>query len=76
MKLAYVDTSCAMKLIIAYPIVYVVCTLPLVKARLTSMAGRHVSFLELTIAGSMITSNGWLDVLLYCLTRRIMLFSD
>lgn len=66
----------AAKMIIAYPIVYVVCTLPLVKARLTSMAGRHVSFLELTIAGSMITSNGWLDVLLYTLTRRGALFGS
>ena len=64
----------AAKVIIAYPIVYVVCTLPLVKARLTSMAGEKVSFLELTIAGAMITSNGWLDVLLYTLTRRSALF--
>ena len=62
------------KLIVAYPIVYVVCTLPLVKARLTSMAGHSVSFLELTVAGSMITSCGWLDVLLYSLTRRALLF--
>jgi hypothetical protein len=66
----------AAKMIVAYPIVYVVCTLPLVKARLTSMAYQPVSFLELTIAGSMITSNGWLDVLLYTLTRRGVLFGS
>jgi hypothetical protein len=66
----------AAKMIVAYPIVYVVCTLPLVKARLTSMANQPVSFLELTIAGSMITSNGWLDVLLYTLTRRGALFGS
>ena len=64
----------AAKLIIAYPIVYVVCTLPLVKARLTSMAGGKVSFVELCVAAAMITSNGWLDVLLYSLTRRALLF--
>jgi hypothetical protein len=64
----------AAKLIIAYPIAYVVCTLPLVKARLTGMAGRPVSFLELTVAGCMITSNGWVDVVLYSLTRRALLF--
>ena len=64
----------AAKLIIAYPIVYVVCTLPLVIARLTSMAGGTVTFVELIIAGAMITSNGWLDVLLYTLTRRALLF--
>ena len=66
----------AAKTIIVYPIVYVVCTLPLVKARLTSMANQHVSFLELTIAACMITSNGWLDVLLYALTRRGVLFGS
>lgn len=76
----YTDTDMAVraksaaKMIVAYPIVYVVCTLPLVKARLTSMADKPVSFLELTIAGAMITSNGWLDVLLYTLTRRGVLF--
>ncbi|KAK3707236.1 hypothetical protein LTR37_012236 [Vermiconidia calcicola] len=59
----------AAKLIIAYPIVYVVCTLPLVKARLSSMNDKPVSFVELCVAGSMITSNGWLDVLLYTVTR-------
>lgn len=64
----------AARLIIAYPIVYVVCTLPLVTARLTSMAGGRVTFVELCVAGAMITSNGWLDVLLYSLTRRALLF--
>lgn len=64
----------AAKLIIAYPCVYVVCTLPLVKARLTAMANEYVSFTELTIAAAMITSNGWLDVLLYTVTRRSLIF--
>ena len=64
----------AAKLIIAYPIVYVVCTLPLVIARLTSMAGGRATYLELCVAGAMITCNGWLDVLLYTLTRQGLLF--
>lgn len=65
----------AAKLIVAYPIVYVVCTLPLVTARLASMSGsHHVTFAELCVAGAMITSNGWLDVLLYSVTRRAALF--
>ncbi|KAK3112435.1 hypothetical protein LTR53_011297 [Teratosphaeriaceae sp. CCFEE 6253] len=64
----------AARLIIAYPVVYVVCTLPLVTARLTTMAGGAVTFVELCVAGAMITSNGWLDVLLYTLTRRALLF--
>lgn len=66
----------AARLIIAYPIVYVVCTLPLVTARLSSMANGRVTFVELCVAGAMITSNGWLDVLLYSLTRRALLFGQ
>ncbi|WPH00957.1 Hypothetical protein R9X50_00379100 [Acrodontium crateriforme] len=70
-----VRAQSAAKLIVAYPIVYVVCTLPLVTARLRSMAGsHHVTFAELCVAGAMITSNGWLDVLLYSVTRRAALF--
>lgn len=69
-----VRAQSAAKLIIAYPIVYVVCTLPLVIARLTGMAGGAVSFVELSVAGAMITSNGWLDVLLYSITRRTLIF--
>lgn len=38
------------------------------------MAGEYVSFTELTIAAAMITSNGWLDVLLYTFTRRSLIF--
>lgn len=64
----------AARLIIAYPFVYVICTLPLASARLTSMTGGSVSFIELCVAGAMITSNGWLDVLLYSITRRALLF--
>jgi hypothetical protein len=38
------------------------------------MAGGAPTFVELCVAGSMITSNGWLDVLLYSLTRRALIF--
>ena len=63
----------AAKLILAYPVVYCVCTLPIVIARLTSMGGSGESFATLCVAGAMITSNGWLDVLLYSLTRSALL---
>lgn len=66
--------SRAVKLIVVYPVIYVLCTLPLVKARLRTMANQNVAFEELCIAGAMITSNGWLDVLLYSLTRRALIF--
>jgi hypothetical protein len=61
---------------VAYPVVYVICTLPLASARMASMGGQTPSFARLCLAAAMITSNGWLDVLLYTLTRRIMVFSD
>lgn len=66
----------ALRLIIAYPIIYVLCTLPLVIPRLTGMAGGTVTFLQLCVAAAMITSNGWLDVLLYSLTRKALVFGD
>jgi hypothetical protein len=68
----------AAKLMVAYPIIYVVCTLPLATLRMVSIRNKHAKPpLELfCFAGAMITSNGWLDVLLYTLTRRIVFFSD
>jgi hypothetical protein len=65
-------------LMVVYPIVYVICTLPLASARMAAMRGNaHTpSLSRLCLSGAMITSNGWLDVLLYSVTRRIMIFSD
>ncbi|KAH7127004.1 integral membrane protein-like protein [Dendryphion nanum] len=63
-------------LMVAYPVVYVVCTLPLASARMAAMSNHPPSLARLCLSGAMITSNGWLDVLLYTMTRRIMIFSD
>ncbi|KAF3045503.1 hypothetical protein E8E12_008538 [Didymella heteroderae] len=63
-------------LMVVYPIVYVICTLPLASARMAAMTGEPPSLARLCLSGAMITSNGWLDVLLYTCTRRIMIFSD
>ncbi|KAF2003895.1 integral membrane protein-like protein [Amniculicola lignicola CBS 123094] len=63
-------------LMVVYPFIYVVCTLPLASARMASMSGYPPSLKRLCLSGAMITSNGWLDVLLYTFTRRIMIFSD
>ncbi|EME38493.1 hypothetical protein DOTSEDRAFT_99908, partial [Dothistroma septosporum NZE10] len=59
--------------VIAYPIVYVVCTLPAVIARLGIMTGRKVGYVEFSVVGFMLTSNGWLDVILYTTTRRSLI---
>lgn len=63
-------------LMVVYPLVYVVCTIPLASSRMASMSGNPPSLARLCLCGAMITSNGWLDVLLYTCTRRIMIFSD
>jgi hypothetical protein len=68
----------AARLMVAYPLIYVVCTLPLATLRMYSIRNptARVTPGWFCFAGAMITSNGWMDVLLYTLTRRIMLFSD
>ncbi|KAF2436686.1 hypothetical protein EJ08DRAFT_156988 [Tothia fuscella] len=68
----------AAKLMVAYPLIYVLCTLPLATLRMYSIRNpqARVTAGWFCFAGAMITSNGWMDVLLYTLTRRIMLFSD
>jgi hypothetical protein len=68
----------AAKLMVAYPVIYVLCTLPLATLRMYSIRNptARVTPGWFCFAGAMITSNGWMDVLLYTLTRRIMLFSD
>ncbi|KAF4553240.1 Hypothetical protein D9617_7g029670 [Elsinoe fawcettii] len=66
----------AARSIIPYPIIYVVCTCPLAAMRISSMANNVPSYVQLCVAAAMITSNGWLDVLLYCLTRRALIFGS
>ncbi|KAF2207543.1 hypothetical protein CERZMDRAFT_50916, partial [Cercospora zeae-maydis SCOH1-5] len=64
----------AARSVIIYPLVYVICTVPAVVARMRIMAGYRVGYVELTFVGIMMTSNGWLDVLVYSLTRRPLVF--
>ncbi|KIW13223.1 hypothetical protein PV08_08410 [Exophiala spinifera] len=66
----------AAKYMIIYPVVYVICTLPLAGARMASMRGIVVPYWWFCLAGSAITSCGWLDVLLYAVTRRVLVFGD
>lgn len=68
----------AAHLMIAYPIIYVFCTLPLATLRMYTMAHPDIKISGgwYCFAGAMIASNGWLDVLLYSLTRHPVLFSN
>jgi hypothetical protein len=63
------------KLMTLYPCVYVLLTLPLSAGRMWSMAhnGHPYSNAFACVAGSMITSCGWVDSLLYTLTRKRLL---
>lgn len=82
----------AAKYMIIYPVVYVLCTLPLAGGRMASMTGMVVPYCKSTfyplafafsltrpgwfcLAGAAITSCGWLDVLLYAVTRHALIFS-
>ncbi|EUC48032.1 hypothetical protein COCMIDRAFT_2994 [Bipolaris oryzae ATCC 44560] len=63
-------------LMVVYPLVYIICTIPLASARMAAMSGSPPSLARLCLCGAIITSNGWLDVILYTITRRILIFSD
>ncbi|KAF2773884.1 hypothetical protein EJ03DRAFT_71074 [Teratosphaeria nubilosa] len=58
-----------------YPCVYVVLTLPLSAARMWSMSHHGTAASDVTscICGSLLTSCGWVDSLLYTLTRKRLL---
>jgi hypothetical protein len=60
------------KLMMLYPFVYVLLTLPLSAARMWSMAheGNNLSETTQCIVGSLLASCGWVDCLLYSLTRK------
>ena len=63
------------KLMTLYPCVYVLLTLPLSAGRMWTMAhnSRSQSDTFTCVAGGMLTSCGWVDSILYTLTRRQLL---
>lgn len=63
------------KLMTLYPCVYVLLTLPLSAGRMWSYSqgGKPYSLRYATFAGSMLGSCGWVDSLLYTLTRQRLL---
>jgi hypothetical protein len=60
------------KLMMLYPFVYVLLTLPISACRMWSMAhdGQPVSDETQCIVGALLASCGWVDCLLYSLTRK------
>ncbi|CAI0642806.1 unnamed protein product [Colletotrichum noveboracense] len=61
-------------LFLLYPLIFLVCTTPLAIGRMMGTRGVKLSPEYLCFAGAMITSNGWLDVILFSTTRRAILF--
>lgn len=59
---------------LVYPLIYVVCTLPLALGRVGTLAGADVPPWYFCAAGALIASNGWLDVLLWGTTRHRVVF--
>ncbi|KZL81281.1 integral membrane protein [Colletotrichum incanum] len=61
-------------LFLLYPLIFLLCTAPLALGRILSSGGVKLSPEYLILAGAMITSNGWLDVLIFSTTRSGILF--
>ncbi|KAI1133444.1 hypothetical protein F5Y10DRAFT_274311 [Nemania abortiva] len=61
---------------LVYPVIYLICILPLAIGRVATMAGKEPSLGYFCFAGSLAASNGWLDVLLFTTTRRSIVFAQ
>jgi hypothetical protein len=66
----------ATKFMVMYPAVYVILTLPIAVGRMVAMTGTPMPDVFFIIAGSLLTSCGWIDALLYTLTRRILVSNE
>jgi hypothetical protein len=63
----------ATKFMVLYPAVYVVLTLPIAVGRMVVMTGtEEMPDIFFIVSGCLLTSCGWIDALLYALTRRIL----
>jgi hypothetical protein len=55
---------------VMYPVGYVVLSLPLAAGRMATARGHTPSVTYFCVAGAMITSSGFVDVIMYAFTRR------
>lgn len=63
-------------LFLIYPVIYVLCTLPLALGRLAAMSGGEAPLPYLCFAGAMMASNGSFDCLLFGTTRNVIVFAS
>lgn len=61
---------------VIYPIAYIILSLPLAAGRMATAQGKSPSMVYFCVAGAVITSSGWVDVLLYTLTRRNLIIES
>ncbi|KAF1947349.1 hypothetical protein EJ02DRAFT_365677 [Clathrospora elynae] len=66
----------ANKFMILYPLAYVILTLPIAVGRMIAMTGKVLSDIPLCVVGSLLTSCGWIDALLYTMTRKVLVSGD
>ncbi|PGH35929.1 hypothetical protein GX50_01254 [[Emmonsia] crescens] len=65
-----------LKIMIIYPIAYIVISLPIAAGRMSMMNGRHPGMPYFYSSGSLLLCSGWVDSILYFLTRRRLLEAD
>ena len=63
----------ATRYMILYPVVFVIATLPLAVGRMCSAASTSLPNQYFIGAGALLASCGWLDAVLYTVTRRVLL---
>jgi hypothetical protein len=59
-----------------YPVIYVLCTLPLAVGRISSMVGADPPLGYMCFAGAIISSNGMFDCMLFGTTRNVIVFAS
>jgi hypothetical protein len=72
---SYAKVDRAAKMMVLYPLAYIVLTLPLSAGRMWSMAHHEKNLPDAyqCVAGALLASCGWVDTLLYTLTRKALI---
>ena len=70
------ETRDVLRNLVLFPLVYLVMTLPLLVAMLMALDGQYVPLNFELVAGVLISCTGWIDCLLYTLTRKKLFFGD
>lgn len=68
--------SRATRFMVLYPAAYVILTFPIALGRMITMAGVDMPDIFFCIAGAFLASCGWIDAVLYTLTRRVFIGGD